>query len=138
MTKINLPLTECNRIGTGNIFNLIMRMTVGIIFSLSELFENVRYRDILYRGLPGKGLYMYIYLIISQKSLFQNSIQFCETHSLEQLTSRKSRAYGGAISVYLDQPFLYICIYGLCLNGTESEEIVFCRMMLICDKKSRL
>ena len=28
MTKINLPYSECNRNGTGNIFNLIMRMTV--------------------------------------------------------------------------------------------------------------
>ena len=28
MTKINLPKPECNRTGTGNIFNLIMRMTV--------------------------------------------------------------------------------------------------------------
>ena len=28
MTQINLPLPECNRTGTGNIFNLIMRMTV--------------------------------------------------------------------------------------------------------------
>ena len=28
MTKINLPQPECNRTGTGNIFNLIMRMTV--------------------------------------------------------------------------------------------------------------
>ena len=31
MTKINLQEPECNRTGTGNIFNLIMRMLVRIV-----------------------------------------------------------------------------------------------------------
>ena len=31
MTKINLPFPECNRTGTGNIFNLIMRMAVVVV-----------------------------------------------------------------------------------------------------------
>ena len=30
MTKINLPSPECKCTGTGNIFNLIMRMTVSV------------------------------------------------------------------------------------------------------------
>ena len=36
MTKINLPLPECDCTGTGNIFNLIMRMTIYNVFLCSQ------------------------------------------------------------------------------------------------------
>ena len=36
MTNINLPEPECKRTGTGNIFNLIMRMTVHSVLRIVD------------------------------------------------------------------------------------------------------
>ena len=39
ITKTNLPLPECNRTRTGNIFNLIMRMAVAHAFAGKTVYH---------------------------------------------------------------------------------------------------